>query len=72
MANTKLIKILTTLVILRITKVIIIIMHLLSQAFSPEHLFSWISGDPHHSALNFQPALLSVLGVTFQVQLSCL
>ena len=36
---------------------------------SPRH-FSWTSGDPHHSRFKLHTAVLSVLCVMFQVQLS--
>ena len=42
---------------------------LLSQAFSSWH-FSWTSGDPHHSGFKLHTAVLSVLCVMYQVQLS--
>ena len=43
---------------------------LLSQAFSSWH-FTWISGDPHRTRFKLHTAVLSVLCVMFQVQLSC-
>jgi len=42
---------------------------LLSQAF-PSRYFSWTSGDPHRSGFKLHTAVLSVLCVMFQVQLS--
>ena len=44
--------------------------HLLSQTFSPSRYFSWTSGDPHRSGYKLHTAVLSVLCVMFQVQLS--
>ena len=51
--------------------IIIIIRYgcLLSQAFSSRY-FSWTSGDPHCSGFKLHTAVLSVLCVMFQVQLS--
>ena len=51
--------------------IIIIIRYacLLSQAFSSWY-FSWTSGDPHRSGFKLHIAVLSVLCVMFQVQLS--
>jgi hypothetical protein len=43
---------------------------LLSQSLSPRYS-SCTNGDPHHSYLKFQTAVLTALRVTFQVQLSC-
>jgi len=42
---------------------------LLSQAFSSRY-FSWTSGDPHCSGFKLHTAVLSILCVMFQVQLS--
>jgi hypothetical protein len=47
-------------------KYIIIIIRLLSQAFS-SWLLSWTSSDPHHSGFKLHFAVLSVLCVMFQV-----
>ena len=53
------------------TSIIIIIWYgcLMSQAFSSWY-FSWTSGDPHHSGFKLHTAVLSILCVLFQVQLS--
>ena len=41
----------------------------MSQVFSSWY-FSWTSGDPHRSGFKLHTAVLSVLCVMFQVQLS--